>query len=132
MLINSDGKYISGINIKMKANEFIEKGKEVDKNATILINDGKKKDEILATGDEVKITSGDETKTFKVVIYGDVDGNNTIDKLDALAILRHHYKYVTHSNEFKEAADADKNGVVDKLDALAVLKNYYGYSNIEQ
>ena len=135
MLIDSDGTYISSIDLNTKASSFITKVNEVDKNAKVVITNSKdeqKQDEILVTGDKVTITSGEEVKNFTVVIYGDVDGNGTIDKLDALAILRHHYEYITHTDVYKVAADTDKNGNIDKLDALAVLRDYYDYEKIEQ
>ena len=34
-----------------------------------------------------------EEKNYEVLIYGDVNGDGVIDKLDYLAILRHYYGY---------------------------------------
>ena len=67
-----------------------------------------------------------------IVIYGDVNGDGVIDKLDYLAILRHYYGYKKYDGVYKEAADVNKDGVVDKLDYLAVLRDYYGYKKIVQ
>ena len=91
-----------------------------------------KTDDRFKTGDKVIITSNNETKEYDVVIYGDVDGDGEITKLDYLAVLRHFYGYTKYEGVYVEAADADKNGVVDKLDYLAILRDFYGYAEIVQ
>lgn len=109
----------------LKANEF----------ATVQItnkNNESKPKGVLCTGDKITITSNKETKTFEVIIYGDVNGDGAIDKLDYLAVLRHYYKYTAYTGVYKLAADANKDNVVDKLDYLAILRHYYGYAKIVQ
>ena len=66
------------------------------------------------------------------MIYGDINGDGVIDKLDYLQVLRFYYNYSTLDGSYKEAADANKDGIVDKLDYLAILRDYYGYSEIVQ
>ena len=41
-------------------------------------------------------------KNYEVLIYGDVNGDGVIDKLDYLAILRHYYGYKKYDGVYKE------------------------------
>ena len=121
--IGTDSSTLS--NKLLQANEF----------ATIQIknkNNEAKTSGKLATGDKITIISNKETKTYEVLLYGDVNGDGIIDKLDYLAVLRHFYKYTQYTGVYKEAADANKDGKVDKLDYLAILRDHYGYAKITQ
>ena len=80
---------------------------------------------IFKTGDKVNIKSGNEEANFEVVIYGDINGDGVIDKLDAASVLRQYYKYVNYDG------DINGDGVIDKLDAASILRDWYGYAKIE-
>jgi hypothetical protein len=58
-------------------------------------------------------------------LLGDVDGNNTIDIIDALQVARY---YVGLINTFTmpQNADVDANGTVDIVDALYIARFYVG------
>ena len=127
-------KYIYGINVNTSTNSLADNIKKVSNSVSVVVRDknNKAKSGVFATGDKVTINNGSESKTYEVVIYGDVNGDSLIDKLDYLAILRHYYKYTEYSGVYKEAANVDRKGDIDKLDYLAVLRDYYGYKKIEQ
>lgn len=127
--------YLSGITTGMDSTALSAKLLKTNEFATIQItnkNNESKPSGKLATGDKITITSNNESKTFEVVLYGDVNGDAAIDKLDYLAVLRHFYKYTEYTGVYKVAADANKDGKIDKLDYLAVLRDYYGYAKITQ
>lgn len=133
--IKYNDEFIYGINPDTNVSSLIENIKKISSNAGVSIknkDNENKIDSVFATGDTVSVTIGDETKTFNVVIYGDINGDGVIDKLDYLQVLRYYYQYSTLENSYLEAADANKDGVVDKLDYLAILRDYYGYSEIIQ
>ena len=126
MLINSDGTYISSIDLNTKASDFITKTKEVDDKVTVTIKSNKgeeKTDAILATGDVVNIISGEENKNFTVVIYGDTNGDGKIDALDYVRIKNHIMNNGGLSDSYKAAADVNKDTKIDALDYVNV-KNY--------
>lgn len=85
----------------------------------------------IGTGDQVNITSG-ITERLSVLIYGDSNGDGSIDKLDCAEILRQYYGYIKYDDIRKKSLDINKDGNIDKLDASQVLRHYYGYINIEQ
>ena len=114
-------------------NDLINNVKKISDTLSISIKDNNgNNSSIFKTGDKVNIKSSKEEKNYEVLIYGDVNGDGVIDKLDYLAILRHYYGYKKYDGVYKEAADVNKDGVVDKLDYLAVLRDYYGYKKIVQ
>ena len=133
--IKYNDKFLHGINANTNVNSLIENIKSISSDAYVTIKDknGRNKNNAsFATGDKVTVTINNEELTFDVVIYGDINGDSVIDKLDYLQVLRYYYNYSTLDGVYKESADANKDGVVDKLDYLAVLRDYYGYSKIEQ
>ena len=132
--IKYDDKYISGINVNSSINSFINNVNKIDVLSTVLVKDanGNLKETTFATGDKIIVKSVDDEKDFEVLIYGDINGDGKIDKLDALAILREYYNYTSYDGVYKVASDINKDGKIDKLDVLAVLRDYYGYAKISQ
>ena len=136
MLINSDGTYISSIKLDTKAIDFINKAKEVDDKAVVTITNGnneEKHDEILATGDKVTITSGEEKKSFTVVLYGDLNGDGIINSGDLLKMRQQLIGTITLKNEFNIAANLTKaDDVINSGDLLKMRQHLIGSSLIEQ
>ena len=136
MIINSDGTYVSSIALNTKITDFIEKAKEVDTNALIMVKNNKdeeKESEILSTGDKVTITSGEESKTFTVVIYGDINGDGSINSADLLKIRQHLIGTISLTGEFKIAANVTKGEeVINSADLLKIRQHLIGSSLIEQ
>ena len=132
--IKYNDKYMYGIKVNTSTSSLIDNIKKVSNSISVVIKDkdNKVKSGVFATGDKVIIDNGTESKTYEILIYGDVNGDGLIDKLDYLAVLRHYYKYKEYTGVYKEAADVNRDKVVDKLDYLAVLRDYYGYKKIEQ
>lgn len=138
-VLNSTGvkyndKYIYGINVNTSTSSLIDNIKKISSGISVTIKDkdDNVKNGIFATGDRVTISNGSDSRTYEILIYGDVNGDSLIDKLDYLAVLRHYYKYKEYTGVYKEAADVNRDGTVDKLDYLAVLRDYYGYKKIVQ
>lgn len=138
-VLNSTGikyndKYIYGISVNTSTSSLIDNIKKISSGISVTIKDkdDNVKNGIFATGDRVTISNGSDSRTYEILIYGDVNGDSLIDKLDYLAVLRHYYKYKEYTGVYKEAADVNRDGTVDKLDYLAVLRDYYGYKKIEQ
>lgn len=128
-------QFLSGIAVGTDSSILVNSLLEINKFANIQItnkdNETKSSGNII-TGDKITITSNNETQTFEVILYGDVNGDGAIDKLDYLAVLRHFYGYTEYTGVYKGAADANKDGNVDKLDYLAILRDFYGYAKITQ
>ena len=131
--IKYNNSYIYGISLNTGTDSLINNIKKISDTLSISIKDSNgNNSSIFKTGDKVNIKSSLEERNYEVLIYGDVNGDGVIDKLDYLAILRHYYGYKKYDGVYKEAADVNKDGTIDKLDYLAVLRDYYGYKKIVQ
>lgn len=131
--IKYNNSYVYGISLNTSTDSLINNIKKISDTLSISVKDSNgNNSSIFKTGDKVNIKSSKEEKNYEVLIYGDVNGDGVIDKLDYLAILRHYYGYKKYDGVYKEAADVNKDGTIDKLDYLAVLRDYYGYKKIVQ
>lgn len=132
---NYDDSYFYGFAVGTKIDSIVKSIQNVDKSIVVKSYnmEGKiKEDGIIASGDKITIALNGEEKTYMIVLYGDVNGDGLIDKLDALAILRNYYGYIEFNDFEKQVANINKDKNVDKLDALAILRDLYGYSKITQ
>ncbi len=128
--------YISKINLSTKGSTISSNIINKDKNAKVVIKDKSNKDKntnnSLVTGDKIVVTSGTNTKTYDVVIYGDVNGDGSVKASDYVLIKNHILKKSTLSNSYKEAADVTKDGNVKASDYV-IIKNYIlGKAKINQ
>ena len=122
---------------KVNKNNLIKKYivKNIYKNVTVTSYNRESKAKnsgIIASGDKITIKTSKEEKSYTIVIYGDINGDGAIDKLDASTILRKYYGYTKLNENESKFADINKDGNIDKLDALAILRDLYGYSKITQ
>ena len=132
--IKYNNDYIYGIGLNTSIDSLLSNIKQISDGISVSVTDKESnvKNSTFVTGDILTIKIGNSEKKYTTVIYGDVNGDGTIDKLDYLAILREYYGYTKYSGAYKEAADVNRDGKVDKLDYLAVLRDYYGYAKISQ
>ena len=133
--VKYDEKYFYGYAIGTKIEKIVNDIKNIDKNVKVTSynRDSKAKNSgIIASGDKITIKTSKEEKSYTIVIYGDINGDGAIDKLDASTILRKYYGYTKLNENESKFADINKDGNIDKLDALAILRDLYGYSKITQ
>lgn len=132
--IKYNNDYIYGINLNTSIDSLLSNIKRLSDGISVSVTDKDNniKHSTFVTGDILTIKIGNSEKKYTTVIYGDVNGDGAIDKLDYLAILREYYGYTKYSGAYKEAADVNRDSRVDKLDYLAVLRDYYGYAKISQ
>lgn len=133
--IKYNDDYIYGIDENTSVNSLISNIKKTSNYAIVNIKNSKgnsKTNGIFGTGDVITISNGKEEVTMKVVIYGDVNGDGKIDKLDCANILSYYYGYIDLNGAYKVAADTNKSGKIDKLDAASILSHYYKYVMIKQ
>lgn len=131
--IKNGNKYLSGFSIDYKIQDIKTKITNANKEAIVTLKNssGKEKNEgPVATGDIVTITVGSETKTYEIVLYGDVNGNGTIDNIDFIRIKKHLLNTITLSGPYKEAADINKNGSIDNIDFIRLKKYLLGDNSI--
>ena len=124
--IKNDGMYISGINVGTDITEIVSKIKKTEPNAIVAAKDITGKDKIsglIASGDIIKITSGENEKELTIVIYGDINSDGKITSADYIKVKNHIME--TSKLNVLEAifADANKDGIISSADYVAI-KNH--------
>jgi len=92
-------------------------------NVTITDHNKKKKTSKLVTGDIITITNGNSSKTYTIVLKGDINGDGKVDSLDMLKIQKHIKKVYKLSGAASEAADTNYDNGINSLDLLRVQKH---------
>lgn len=123
--------YISGITIGTTAQAFISNVKGTAETAIVTItttdSNGKSKEisdsTKLGTGDIVTIKSGNDSRSFRIVIYGDVNGDGQISAVDYVKIKNYIMSSANLSGSYKLAADVNKDGQISAVDYVNI-KNY--------
>ena len=79
--------------------------------------------EALATNDIVKIKVGETEYTFRVIIYGDVNGDSKISPADYVNIKNYIMNSSGLNGSYKEAADVNRDSKISPADYVNI-KNY--------
>ena len=130
-----NSNYISGIEVNTSKTNLENTLKTIYNGLSVVsLKDkyGNKKNDALATGDVVSISNSKDTKEYKVVIYGDNNGDGNTSIIDLLRVQ----KYLLGNNNLSDAeliaSDVDKDGLITVVDLLRIQKTLLGYNKIEQ
>lgn len=123
----SDGEYISGISVGTTSDSLINSLKINSGVSVSVDNSG-----VLTTGRKVTITSGSETKTYSVVIYGDLNGDGKISSLDYVGIKNSIMGTKSLSSIQKISGDVNRDGKISALDYVKVKNHIMGTGSITQ
>ncbi len=105
-----------------------------DANAKVTITDKNNKTKTnsnLATGDKLKVTIDNDTKTYTLSVKGDCSGDGKITILDLLKIQKAILNKSPLSGEYKVAADTNYDGKITILDLLRVQKAILGKTTLQ-
>lgn len=126
-----NGDYLSEIKIGTSAGAITSKIKNNDENVKVTItstDDTGITKEItdsikLGTGDIINIEKGEEKKSFRLVIYGDVSGDGAVSAVDYVKVKNNIMNSGSLSGSYKIAADVNKDGTISAVDYVNI-KNY--------
>lgn len=119
--------YVSGLDLGTSPKILSDAIKAIDSHIEVTITkNSNNKEDILATGDTITIKSGDETKTFKYVLYGDLNGDGIIDLSDLVHVRNIILETSNLTGENKTAGDINKDGKVDLTDLVYVRNDILG------
>lgn len=130
-----DGDVISNIFFNTSIDEINSKLSSVNANLKItsyLDRYGNSASGNIGTGDILVISNGSTTKSYKVVIYGDNNGDGKTSIVDLLRVQKDILGSSNLSTYDKKASDTNRDGKVDVVDLLRVQKQILGNSTIEQ
>ena len=91
---------------------------------------------MVKSGDRLRIYAPNGALYFTAtcLIYGDVDGNGTIDIFDLVGVRNHIIRVQGDELSGRDflAADVDRNGTVDIFDLVGIRNSIIRYAEIEQ
>ena len=131
-----DNNIISGWNIKeLKVSDVI--GKINTKFDIEIYNSSGKKleeNEMIGTGSKIRLLENGKVKMeYKVVIYGDVNGDGKINSIDLLVLQRHILEIEKLQGVFLIAGNINKNGKnPSSVDSLIIQRHILELKFIEQ
>ncbi len=131
--VKNDGTYIYGINNKTTT-DLIKEITSKNASAKIQFYDSSSKVKTSTsfnTGDTLTISIDSDTKTYKLVVLGDTNGDAKIDILDLLKVQKNILGSSKLTDEYLRAANVNSDEKVDILDLLKVQKNILGQGTIE-
>lgn len=134
-VMNSEAGTISGIGVGSAAQDVL--------NGITFINgaygkvyaaDGSENDQTVGTGNRIVIYdgSGNVLANYEVIIYGDVNGDGSIDLLDIVKIKRYMLGTGGVEGAYYQAADTNRDGEPDLLDIVAIKNHMLGKRYIPQ
>ena len=130
-----DGDVISNISFNTNVDVINSKLSSVNANLKVtsyLDRYGNKASGNVGTGDTLVISNGSTTKSYKVVIYGDNNGDGKTSIVDLLRVQKDILGSSSLSTYDRKASDTNRDGKVDVVDLLRVQKQILGNSTIEQ
>ena len=126
--VKVNSSYMSGISLGTTGNDIVNRIKTLSSNASVSIsNNGK-----LGTGNTITISSNGESRTYTVIVYGDPNGDGTINIFDLVRTQKIILNTVNASESQRKAADANKDGTVNIFDLVRIQKHVLNVSSIEQ
>ena len=131
--VNNDNT-ITGITSPISASNFASKFNISNGTVKITTSNGTVKTGNVGTGYQVRVydTAGALKLTYNIVVYGDTNGDGTINALDLLRVQKDILAISKLGGFYNSAADTSKDGKVNALDLLQVQKHILGIKNIAQ
>lgn len=131
-VINKSGysyhdQYVNSVNIGTTAAHMITAIKTAGGEATIT-RDGKgiSGQEKLGTGDILNIKVGEEEKSYRIVIKGDVNGDGNVSAIDYVSIRKHIMNSGSLNGSYAIAADINNDSIIGAVDYVMVRKYIMG------
>lgn len=76
----------------------------------------------VGTGSKIEIKSGNQTKTYTVVVNGDINGDGNIDFVDVVKMNKARLNKTKLNGEYFTAADVNNDGKIDLRDIVKINK----------
>ena len=125
--VKYNNEYVSGLKLGTSHKTLVDAIKAIDSNIEVAINKNpNNKQDSFATGDEIIIRSGDETKTFKYVLYGDLNGDGVVNLSDLVHVRNIILETSNLTGANLMAADINRDTKVNLQDLVFVRNDILG------
>ena len=90
--------------------------------------------DLVGTGSKIRVKeNGKILREYKIIIYGDVNGDGKIDSVDLLVLQRHILELEKLEQIYTKAGNINKNGKIPtSVDLLLIQRHILGLQLIEQ
>ena len=82
--------------------------------------------EKLGTADVINITVGSESRSFRIIVKGDVNGDGSVSAIDYVKVRKHLMNSGSLSGSFGIAADINNDGNIGAIDYVKIRKYIMG------
>lgn len=132
--LHIDGNYLTGLTFNTSIDDIKNKLNKASSTATLKVTKDSKEISSgkLTTGAIVTITEGKESKSYTVVLYGDINGDGIVNGLDLIKVQKHILNVAKLTGASLKAADPSKDNNVNGLDLIKVQKHILGVAFINQ
>lgn len=81
-------------------------------------------EDFVGTGTTINIKNDKDEiiYTYKIIIYGDVDGNSIVDSMDMYKTIQHILKNKELQDEFLKAGDTNSDSKIDSMDMYNIIQ----------
>ena len=129
------GDYLTGIEPDTTVEAF--KQKITLKNGKLKVYDSKGAEKTsgnICTGDKIKIFKTDDALFMEkvIIIYGDINGNGSIDAIDLIRLQKQQINLLEISGVYAVAADVNKDKSMTAVDLIRIQKHLIQLIKIEQ
>ena len=117
--------YIFGIDVGTNISTFVGNVTAYNSKVVVAITDSSNKtktDNIFKTGDKVIVTGSDGTKTYTVIVSGDINGDGIVSEIDYVKVKNYISRLIDLDSVSLEAADINRDGLINAID-LEKLNN---------
>ncbi len=128
-------EFLSNVTFGSDVNSLINNLRKYSEAVSITVknsNNNVKTSGVIVTGDKVTISTGNEEKTYTIVVYGDTNGDGSISAIDLLNVQKIIINKSNLGGAYYRAADTNKDGKISAIDLLNVQKHILGKLIISQ
>lgn len=120
-------KYMSGLAMGTSYQSFIDAVTKNNSYAEVAITkNSNNKTDSFATGDIIKIKSGDVEESFMYILYGDLNGDCKIDIFDLVDVRNIILNVSNLTEDYRKAGDINRDNKVDIFDLVDVRNSILG------
>lgn len=133
--IKVSGDYISNLEVGSDVSNIISSVRNKHFFASVKIAEANGEvitEGVVKSGQMVDVSNNGVSTTFKVVLYGDANGDGVVDIRDLLGVQKHLVNSKVLDGAYLKTIDINKDNIVDIRDLLLVQKQLVGQYTISQ
>ena len=131
--LNNNSSYLTGIKYQRSTTNFVNDLKATyDLAEVVYTKNANNKGDVVATGDTVKVTLNGITKTFTIVIKGDVTGDGVVTAVDYARIKLYFLGKYSLTGAYYKAGDVSGDNQITSIDYARVKLFFLGKYTIVQ